>query len=311
MENNNMKPKTVAESIAELRDQLASIESTSANIHLTETAQPSNSLQEHMQQVEQDYLFEKSLAGDIINKGSNFVRGWQGKKNPKGVMKKDPKVPGQPRTSTEQPATPGDITAHKIGKGVKTGVNTAVGAAGVGGVASLDHKLTTGNWLPDWMHGDEKPEGTTDGKITGGDAKPHTEPNYDEKTAHLQQWLLDQGADLGTTGPNGNGVDGVMGEKTRQAAKDLHIAGYEDSAAPPVAPVPPTRQTPPPAAPVTPSVPPAAPVTPNAPPAENSNAEFQTIVDKFEKTFKELEGLTKGDPAAQSELENIKRNAGY
>lgn len=310
MENDNMKPKTVAESIAELRDRLASIESTSANTNLTETALPSNSLQEHMHQVEQDYLFEKSLGGGIL---SNVWRGMKMKNKPKGAMKKDPKVPGQKRTATEQPPTPGETTAHKIGKGVTKGAIGAGGVATIGGVASGVHHADTGNWLPDWMHGDGKTndttDGNTDGQLDGGDPKPHTNPNYDEKTAHLQQWLLDQGADLGTTGPNGDGVDGIMGEKTRQAAKDHHVAGYEDST-PPVTPPPPVTQPNTPVTQPTTQVTPL-PVTSNAPPAGNSNAEFQAIVDKFEKTFKELEGLTKGDPAAQSELEQIKRSAGY
>lgn len=313
-----MKSKTVAESIAELRDRLASID-TPANTNLTETALPLNSLQEHMQQVEQDYLFEKSLGGGIL---SNVWRGLKGKKNPKGAMKKDAKIPGQKRTATEQPPTSGETTAHKVGKNVRTGAQIAGGTAALGGVASGVHKADTGNWLPDWMHGDEKPNGQQD----GGDTKPHGEYSYsnnaDQGIIKLQQTLKAMGADLGTSGPNGDGVDGLMGPLTQQAAKDkLHLDLAEPDtqpSAPPATPVTPPTQNVPPAKPVTPptqNVPPAAPVTPpaqNAPPAgSNSNAEFQSIVDKFEKTFRELEAMSKGDPEAQRELEQIKRSAGY
>ena len=299
-----MKPKTVAESIAELRDQLASIESTSANTTLTETAQPSNSLQEHMQQVEREYLVEKGVPGHKGSLGQwmyNAGRGLRGEKNATPGLEK---IAGTDTYSPGASLSKSDKRAWELGKGVRRGAAGGIAAGGLGGAASLGYQIGTGG----------KTNDTTDGKINGqldgGDPKPHTNPNYDEKTAHLQQWLLDQGADLGTTGPNGDGVDGIMGEKTRQAAKDHHIAGYENSP-PPVTPT--TPVTPPP---VTPNTPPTTqvtppPVTPNTPPAGNSNAEFQTIVDKFEKTFKELEGLTKGDPAAQSELEQIKRSAGY
>jgi hypothetical protein len=304
MEDDIMKSKTVAESIAELRDRLTSLDCTPANTTLNESAQSLNSLQEHMQQVEQDYLFEKGSPGHKGSIGNwiyNAKRGLYGEKTAKPGLEK---IPGTDNYGATGPLTKGDKGAWEVGKGIRRSVGGGIVGAGLGGAASLDHKLTTGNWLPGGNTND-----TTDGKINGqldgGDPKPRTNPNYDEKTAHLQQWLLDQGADLGTTGPNGDGVDGVMGEKTRQAAKDHHVAGYEDSTPPVTQNAPPVTQN---APPVTQNAP---PVTQNAPPAGNSNAEFQSIVDKFEKTFRELEGLTKGDPEAQRELEQIRRSAGY
>jgi len=297
-----MKSKTVAESIAELRDRLASIDTLATPI-LNEDAQPSK-LQEHMQHIDRELLLEKGLAGDAINKLRNTVRGVIGKKNPKGVMQKDPKVSGQPRTSTEQPPTPGDVTAHKIGKGIIPGAK--LGTAGYAGSALYKHDLTPWN-----------DDNTIDPKTdNGGDTKPHNENGYsnnaDPGIIKLQQTLKSMGADLGTTGPNGDGVDGLMGPLTRQAAKDKMQLDLSEpdtqSSAPPVTPV---SQNAPPVTPVSQNAPPVTPVSQNAPPVGNSNAEFQSIVDKFEKTFKELEGLTKGDPAAQQELNQIKRSAGY
>lgn len=57
-------------------------------------------------------------------------------------------------------------------------------------------------------------------KGTDIDAAPgdKNNPYFDEKVLELQKALKKQGADLGSYGPNKDGLDGVMGPKTRQAA---------------------------------------------------------------------------------------------
>lgn len=45
-----------------------------------------------------------------------------------------------------------------------------------------------------------------------------TNPHFNEKVLELQKELKAAGADLGSYGPNKDGLDGVMGPKTRQAA---------------------------------------------------------------------------------------------
>lgn len=55
----------------------------------------------------------------------------------------------------------------------------------------------------------------TDHSTATGDK---SNPYFDEKVLSLQKELKTAGADLGSYGPNKDGLDGVMGPKTRQAA---------------------------------------------------------------------------------------------
>jgi peptidoglycan hydrolase-like protein with peptidoglycan-binding domain len=54
----------------------------------------------------------------------------------------------------------------------------------------------------------------------------------DPKVIEIQKMLKSKGYDLGTFGPNKDGIDGVMGAKT-QAALDAYKAGQAPSAVKP------------------------------------------------------------------------------
>lgn len=60
-------------------------------------------------------------------------------------------------------------------------------------------------------------------------AAPTLRPGADPKVAALQQKLLAQGANLGMTGPNKDGVDGFMGPKTQAAMQQFPTIRMEET----------------------------------------------------------------------------------
>ena len=283
-----MKPKTIAESIADLRNKLDSIESPTATNILQESTQPSNRLHAHMQTIEQEYL-EEGLLGGAMNAAKNFGRGMTLGKA-KGALVKNPKVPGQKATWSRGPKTGADTAANIAGKA--TDVALAGGAA-IAGDRWLNDKpmpWSDDNTKPD-VKPDVKPEvpdvpPTTDTNV-GGDAKPHSGLQYDPKVEKLQQFLNGQGASLD--------VDGKFGPHTQTAwevYQQHKLSGHSSTHNVPNVPDVPDAS--------------ATPVaTPNANADADYNKQMQSSLDQLKDILGKIQQLSGNDPLVAQDLQNI------
>ena len=298
-----MKSKTIAESIADLRNKLDSIESSTASTILQESTQPLNRLHAHMQTIEQEYL-EEGLLGSTIGGIKNYGRGafFQ---------------PARGAAKDWELASDAGKTAANFGKATTIG-------AGAGGVISADrlymgkdnpisylNPFDYGNAHPEWNTSEwkptdpvssEKPPVTSEkppvipdvpdnSNTHGGDAKPHAGLQYDPKVEKLQQFLNGQGASLA--------VDGKFGQHTQAAWEDYQQHKLSShSSTPNVPDVPNVPDA---------SAPPVA--TPNANADADFNAQMKAIQDQFNQLAQRAQGLSK-DPNVSQEITDIVKNAG-
>lgn len=194
----DMKQQTVAESIASLRDRLEAIENQS--------------------------LLDEGL-GDVVKTGWNAAK--TAGKEFMGGFKRPDAIRNASQAAAGGVGTPS--TAAKIGAGFgnnkfKTGaaVGALAGAGAIDAANSYDAAHTQTQGKPPAHHS------------RGGHGGGHGGGSYDPAVAALQQQLKAQGADLGATGPNGDGIDGIMGPLT-QAAQAKFGAGAQLTAQAPAA----------------------------------------------------------------------------
>lgn len=195
----SMAEQTLAESIAALRDKLEAIENQSQ-------------LDEGAKWDAIKGLGSKALAG-----AKNFIGGMSSGTNP---------VPGRANTSTNPNINLGQPASRAGALGAWTNKNRGKVAAGLGAGA--------GALAMDYAKDYDAAHAQTQGKpLVGGHGGHggHGGGSYDPAVAALQQQLKAQGADLGTTGPNGDGIDGIMGPLT-QAAQAKYGAGAQPTAQP-------------------------------------------------------------------------------
>lgn len=95
---------------------------------------------------------------------------------------------------------------------------------------------------------------------------PPAAPTIPTDPKGFQQYLKAHGANLGRSGPNKDGVDGIIGPRTVAEAQRLNI------------PIPANLYTPPPAAPA-PTVPPPAPTTGTTPSVNTAPAQSQAVTN--------------------------------
>lgn len=311
-----MKPKTITESIADLRSKLDSIESKSNQV-LNESIQPVNRLQAHMQMIEQEYL-EEGLFGAGVNAVKNFGRG-MGLDKAKGALVKNPKVPGQKATWSRGPKTTADKVANVAGK--------ATDAAIAGGVAIAGDRWLNDKPMP-WSDDNKPPvppptppvppptppvpppnpndQDTNEvpdlhpdnggGGDQGTENKPHYQ--YDPKAEKLQQFLNGQGANLA--------VDGKFGPQT-QAAWQAYQQGKLSKPHPTPHPKPNASEVP--------NVPPTGDTTSTSggtstQATPNADAEVAELLQQLRQAVGEVQGMVKNDPGAQQDLQQILQSAG-
>jgi peptidoglycan hydrolase-like protein with peptidoglycan-binding domain len=209
----NMAEQTLAESIAALRKKLEAIEN-----------QPQ--LDEGAKWDAIKGVGSKALAG-----AKNFIGGMTTGTNP---------TPGRANTSTNpnvnlgRPgSTAGDYGAWtNKNRGKVAGLaGAAIGAGAMDYAKDYDAAQTQGQSPVGKQHSGGGHHGGHGG---GGHHGGHGGGGYDPAVAALQQQLKAQGADLGTTGPNGDGIDGIMGPLT-QAAQAKFGAGAQPTAQAPAA----------------------------------------------------------------------------
>jgi len=207
-----MKPKTIAESIAELRNRLEEIDSSAPAVSNT-LIQESNSLRSHMDAIESEYLSERGVIGAGFDFLGNAARG-VGLQGAKGAAK------------DWEAASKSDTIGNTLGK---IGTLGGVYAAGADKLPDV-HMPSFGGTTPPVTTPPvttppvttppvttppttEKPEDEhvyTSSHKSGGGAKPHQGGlKYDPEVEMLQQYLNSKGANLV--------VDGLKGEKTRAA----------------------------------------------------------------------------------------------
>ena len=280
-----MKPTTIAESIASLRDQLASIDQP-LNTHVsTQPIMESKlSLNDHMKLIESESVNEGRLRNI-----KNFARGT--------IPTHVPAV-GKAHPRTYDTPDPSDIKSHNAGSVVG---HLAPAAA----VAYAMHDDDPDTTLPDTLTKPEsdtltKPESDTPTKpasdeltkpaaTSGSSAMPHTGLQYDEKIEKLQQFLNGMGANLV--------VDGKYGVKTSGAYER-----YKDTGTP-VSPTAPAQHT---AAPST-----TASTAPAA--AAASGGDYDSQVAELMNAVKTLYADVSSklpNPADRADFDAVMRNAG-
>ena len=240
-EGKEMQQQTVAESIASLRDRLAEIETRSDYYdydQLDEAGLPLGAM----------WNGARNVAGKVADKAKNLFRGSPTTAPTTSTVSAPTANPfpsgmgGHGTTSTPAPRNSMDTSrlgsrtttnpvaqptadpsrlakAGQWAKNNKGSLALGAGAAALG--AGADHYLSS--------PGDTQGQGGGHGGHGG-----HGGGSYDPAVAALQQQLKAQGADLGATGPNGDGIDGIMGPLT-QAAQAKFGAGAQPTAQAPAA----------------------------------------------------------------------------
>lgn len=190
----DMKQQTVAESIASLRDRLEAIEN-------------------------QPQLDEG--VGDWLKTGYNAAK-TAGKEFMGGFNRPDA-IKNAAQAAAGGVGDPSK--AAKIGAGVGNNkFKTGVAAGALAGAGAMDAANSY-----DAAHAQTQGKPPVGGHGRHGGHGGHGGGSYDPAVAALQQQLKAQGADLGTTGPNGDGIDGIMGPLT-QAAQAKFSAGGQTAA---------------------------------------------------------------------------------
>jgi hypothetical protein len=173
-----------------------------------------------------------------------------------------------------------------MGTGSRDGDSTS----GPTGVSDLQNTLVEKGYLPKY-HADKKG--------IFGDATKYA-------VIKLQTELKSNGAVLGTSGPNGDGIDGVFGQQTSDAAKNklnfqlTHVGDVRQSTLPPAKPLPPA-EAPPADATKTDNIAPPAVVA-----GANEMNKFKTVaeVDAAIKDIKD-KGLDRGNSLMQLHLQAL------
>ena len=248
-EGKEMQQQTVAESIASLRDRLAEIETRSDYYdydQLDEAGLPLGAM----------WNGAGRVAGKLADKAKNLFRGSPTTAPTTSTVSAPTANPfpsgmgGHGTTSTPAPRNSMDTSrlgsrttadpvtqptadpsrlakAGQWAKNNKGSLALGAGAAALG--AGADHYLSS----PGDTQGQGGGHGGHGGHGHGGHGG-HGGGSYDPAVAALQQQLKAQGADLGATGPNGDGIDGIMGPLT-QAAQAKFGAGAQPTAQAPAA----------------------------------------------------------------------------
>lgn len=193
-EGKEMQQQTVAESIASLRDRLEAIENQS--------------------QVDEGAKLDalKALGSKAVAGAKNFFGGVKTGTNPS---------PGSP-ASMSGGVNMGSPSSRAGELGAWTNKNrgkVVAGLAGTAGAVGMDY-------AKDYDAAHAPPQG----KIPVGGHGGHGGGSYDPAVAAVQQQLHAQGADLGTTGPAGDGIDGIMGPLTQAAIAKYGIGGQQAAA---------------------------------------------------------------------------------
>lgn len=303
-----MTQKTLAESIAELRNTLESIESsTPATIPLQESTKPVCRLQEHMQDIEQEYLAEAGLLGTGWNALTNYARGLKFGKA-KGALEKNPKVSGQKATWSRGSKTTADKVANTAGKLTTSGA--LAGATGLGAVTAdrymhdqpMPWDKTNQEVKPETnVQPQGSPETNTEVNPVGTDAKPQGIQS-DPKIAELQKYLNGMGENLVVDGKFGRLTKAALERHQHSTSTAPHPAAHQTAAAQakPNIDIPPELETPP-----------AAQASGTPPAGSSDAAEMRKVLDQWKEAMAELQGLTKNDPQAQSELKDIQSAVGF
>ena len=275
-----MKPKTIAESIAELRNRLEEIDSV-APANLLQESNSSNRLLQHMHAIENESMSESVASGAL-----NFFRGMKGGE-----------AAAKGAADTWKAASAAEKEAAKWG-----GRASTAGLVGTGYQASkwMDDKPNMFSWAHDKLTGKETPpeaptaptapvtpptapvtppvtpteEPTAPHK--GGGAKPHHSGGHrDPEIEQLQNYLNSKGANLV--------VDGIRGPKTNAAIAQFMPA---DGQAP-------AGQT--------------APATQASAPTADAdyNKQMQSSLDQLKDLMGKIQQLSGNDPSVAQDLQNI------
>lgn len=275
-----MKTKTIAESIAELRNRLEEIDSSSSAVNNNLLQESSGSLHSHMQAIESEYLSERGVIGGALDFAGNLARGLGGQ-TARGAAK-DWEV-----------ASKSDVAGNVLGKaglgyGALQGWEAAHDRPNMW--ADLKNQVMDTPTAPTAPTAPEKPtapvtpekptapvtpEPPTDEPTAphkGGGAKPHKGGgSYDPATEQLQQYLNSKGANLV--------VDGIRGPKTNAAIAQFMPA---DGQAP------------------------AGQTAPTAPTADaDYNKQMQSSLDQLKDLMAKIQQISGNDPAVAQDLQNI------
>lgn len=273
-----MKTKTIAESIADLRNRLEEIDSSTPAVTSNLLQESSGSLQSHMQDIESEYLSERGVIGGTLDFAGNLARGLGGQ-TARGAAK------------DWEAASKSDIAGNVIGKaglgyGALQGWEAAHDRPNMW--SDLKNKVmdtptappapvtpTAPVTPPVTPVTPETPAEEPAAPHKGGGAKPHKGGGHrDPEIEQLQNYLNSKGANLV--------VDGIRGPKTNAAIAQFMPADGQAPAGQ------------------------AAPTTPAAPTADaDYNKQMQSSLDQLKDLMGKIQQLSGNDPQVAQDLQNI------